>query len=91
MSETKSIWEELREHLKKNFPKDSGEIIEVRLWNLKEFSPRTDDKQLELYLPKSPDGVVLRVGVRLKGTNTVSFCETDTGKESHDILSLEEV
>lgn len=89
--ESNNIWERLRIMLEKYFPNDTASDIDRKLKNFKDeytklLKDEYEDKSLELYVPEFKD-TVLRVGVRVKGTNEILYSLTEAGKELEELLS----
>lgn len=85
--ERNQLWTSLFELLIENFPNDSKEEREMKLNTLKNYDESWYGKEIELYAPKF-HGVVLRVGIRCKGTNKASYYMTDAEKELIELLKL---
>jgi len=60
---------------------------EMKLKTLRNYDESWYGKELELYAPKFHD-VILRVGIRCKGTDKAKFFMTDAEKELIELLKL---
>ena len=68
-------------------PNDSKEEREMKLKTLRNYDESWYGKEIELYVPKFHD-VILRVGIRCKGTDKAKFFMTDAEKELRELLKL---
>lgn len=83
MTETESaIWREIREQVKKNFPKESEETKSLIIELLKNCQKKSGyrDKQIDLYLPEH-EGKVIAVGFQIKRTKVAYCIYTEAGNK----------
>lgn len=85
--EKEELWTSVFQLLTENFPNDSKEEREMKLKTLRNYDESWYGKEIELYVPKFHD-VILRVGIRCKGTDKVKFFMTDAEKELRELLKL---